>query len=241
MDWVMQVKEIGKRIDGREILSGCNFRLDKGEVHALIGPNGAGKTTLLRILNLIERPTSGKLDFNGLQGTADARTELRKEITMVFQQPVLFKTTVYKNVAYGLKVRKLPSHEVRERVREALRLVGMEDYGHQRAWTLSSGEAQRVALARALAVRPRLLCMDEPTANLDPYNARKVEETIRKIKTRYGTTILLATHNLFQAQRLCDGIIFLYNGRVIETSDTRTFFERPKEELSRRFIKGDLV
>jgi len=119
--------------------------------------------------------------------------------------------------------------------------VGMSDSAGREAHTLSAGEAQRVALARALAVRPRILFLDEPTANLDPYNSRKVEETILEIKSQGRTTILLATHNLFQAQRISDRVVFLYAGKVVENADTRTFFEHPKEDLSRQFIRGEWI
>ncbi len=239
--FTIQAKNLGKRYDDREVLSRCSIDFESGKIHALLGPNGVGKTTLLRILNLLEEPSEGTISYNGLKESAVTGHVFRKEITMVFQRPALFKTTVYKNVAYGLKVRKAPKDRIEQQVREILELVGMSGYASQKTRTLSAGEAQRVALARALAVHPRVLYLDEPTANLDPYNAGQVERIIREVKDRYQTTILLATHNLFQAQRLSDRIVFLYNGRVVESSNTQTFFENPKEELSRKFIKGELI
>jgi tungstate transport system ATP-binding protein len=239
--FTIQAQNLGKRFGDREVLSRCSVDFESGKIHALLGPNGVGKTTLLRILNLLDEPGEGTVSFNGLQESSASGASFRKEITMVFQQPALFKTTVYKNVAYGLKVRKVPKDRIEQQVGEVLELVGMSRFAGQKTKTLSAGEAQRVALARALAVRPRVLYLDEPTANLDPYNATQVEEIIREVKDRYQTTILLATHNLFQAKRLSDRIVFLYNGRVVEASDTQTFFENPKEDLSRRFVKGELV
>jgi len=241
MTYALQIQNLRKSYQGSEVLSGCTLDLEAGKVHALLGPNGAGKTTLLRILDLLEEPTEGSVRFNGFKEEARNRNIIRREITMVFQRPALFKTTVYGNVAYGLKLRQAPGEEIRQRVGEALNLVGMSDSAGREAHTLSAGEAQRVALARALAVRPRILFLDEPTANLDPYNSRKVEETILEIKSQGRTTILLATHNLFQAQRISDRVVFLYAGKVVENADTRTFFEHPKEDLSRQFIRGEWI
>lgn len=237
----LQIKNLGKSYGGREVLCGCSLEFEAGKVHVLLGPNGVGKTTLLRILSLLEKPTQGAIQFNGFKEDGEDGNLIRREITMVFQRPALFRTTVYHNVAYGLKLRKVPRGEIRERVGEALNLVGMSDCGGREARILSAGEAQRVALARALAVHPGILFLDEPTANLDPYNARKVEEIILEIKSRGRTTILLATHNLFQAQRISDRVVFLYEGRVVESADTRTFFEHPKEALSRQFIRGEWI
>jgi len=241
MTHALQIQDLRKCYGGLEVLSGCSLEFEAGKVHALLGPNGVGKTTLLRILNLLEMPTGGAVRFNEFKEEGQDGNVIRREITMVFQRPALFKTTVYQNVAYGLKLRKVHREKIRERVGEVLDLVGMSGCAGREARTLSAGEAQRVALARALAVRPRILFLDEPTANLDPYNSRKVEEIILEIKSRDQTTILLATHNLFQAQRISDRVVFLYGGRVVESADTRTFFEHPKEELSRQFIRGEWI
>lgn len=237
---MIRIRDLHKEINGKQILSRCTLHLEAGKIHALIGPNGSGKTTLLRMLNLLDRPSSGTIEFNGLKALGEGGALAREKITMVFQQPSLFKTTVCRNVAYGLRMRGISKKRIQERVDEALGFVDMTDYCHQKAWTLSAGEAQRVALARALAIRPKVLFLDEPTANLDPYNAKKVEEVIEAVRSKHQTTVVMATHNLFQARRLADKVVFLYNGRVIETDDTETFFESPQEELSRRFIEGDL-
>ncbi|NJE42770.1 ABC transporter ATP-binding protein [Thermococcus sp. GR6] len=237
---LVRVLNLVKAYDGKRALDGVSLEIMKGEIFCVMGHSGAGKTTLLRVLALLERPDSGEYYFDGVRVSWNRPGSIRKEITMVFQTPVMFNTTVFKNIAYGLMLRGYPMAEIKRRVEEVLRLVRLEGYEHRKAKTLSGGEKQRVAIARAIVLEPKLLLMDEPTANLDPTNSTIIEDIVREIAKENGTTIVFSTHNMFQAKRLADRIAHMYSGRIVEIGDTREIFEKPKNELTRKFINGEL-
>ena len=186
---IVELRDIGQTRDGRDILKDINLRIDRGEVFAMIGPTGAGKTTLLRIINLLDNPGNGVLFYEG-NNTASSdkfRLESRRRMAFVLQKPVVFNTSVYDNIAYGLKWRGIDKPQVRKKVNEMLDITGLAEYRGRNARTLSGGEMQRVAIARAVATDPELLLLDEPTANLDPVSAAKIEDilaNIIKYKTR---------------------------------------------------------
>jgi tungstate transport system ATP-binding protein len=180
----------------------------------------------------LERPHGGRIDWNG-NGAP------RQSIAMVFQQPILLRTSVADNAALGLRPRRLPASEVRRRAAQVLERVGLAHRARDSARDLSGGERQRLALARAWAVRPRLLLLDEPTAALDPTATEAVERIIREIRTD-GAKILMTTHNLGQAVRLADDIVFIDEGRVREHSPKARFFSRPQSQEARLFIRGEL-
>lgn len=232
---MIELHNISKSYGIVKVLEDVSLRINEGEIFAIIGHSGAGKTTLLKILALLERPDDGKYYYKG----RIAGEGCRREITMVPQKPVMFSGSVYSNVAYGLKIRKYCRREIEKRVKEALKLVNLEGFEKHNAKRLSGGEQQRVAIARAIAINPKVLIMDEPTANLDLINAAIVERVIEEIVSN-GTTVILATHNLFQAKRLSDRVAHIFSGRIVEVSKTEEFFENPKNELSRRFINGEL-
>ncbi len=227
---------------------GAPLALGRGVINVIIGPNGSGKTTLLRLLGLIDRPlrAEGRLlghPWPWYDGVGERqRTELRRRMAFIFQRPVLFEGTVAANVGYGLRLRGHDgsSTETRTRVEESLAEVGLADFGPRRAKGLSSGESQRVALARALACRPDVFLLDEPTANLDPSSAAAIEGLLLRLKDE-GRTIVLVTHNLFQAKRLADRVIFLAGGRLVEDAPAAAFFERPATEAARAFVSGETV
>lgn len=214
-----------------------------GKIYGIIGPSGAGKTTLLRIINLLIPPDGGLLYFNGSPAPENesGRLHLQRQMTLVFQKPLLFQTTVRENIAYGLKMRGVDREEIKERVDAVLHQIGLSSLGERRAQTLSGGEAQRVALARAIAFRPKLLLLDEPTANLDPANVELMEEMIFELKRSMELTMIMVTHNIFQARRLTEEVIFLYNGRVVETGETSRIFKEPRDERTKAFIEGRTV
>lgn len=160
---------------------------------------------------------------------------------MVMQSPLMFAASVNENVAYGLKVRGIPGREIKRRVAEALDIVDLAGYGDRHGTKLSGGEMQRVALARAIVVRPRVLLLDEPTANLDPGSVAQIERLVRRIHEERGVTMVLVTHNFFQAKRLTQQVIFLHQGQLIEQAETTTFFAQPKQELTRDFVSGNLI
>jgi tungstate transport system ATP-binding protein len=206
-----------------------------GQVTTIVGVNGSGKTTLLKILAGLDSPTAGRVLIDG-NGTDP--TQLRSHCTMVFQRSVMFGTSVYNNVAYGLKIRNLPSREISPRVEAALALVNLDGFDRRHARRLSSGEQQRVAMARALALERDVLLVDEPTANLDPANAMIIERAIKE--SARSMAVLLSTHNLPQARRLSEHVIHLYRGRVIEEGEPSRFFTNPRDERTKLFIEGEL-
>jgi tungstate transport system ATP-binding protein len=216
--------------------------IQQGEIFALVGPSGAGKSTLLRLLTLLEAPVSGSLSLclDGQDVSYDTATiaELR-QITMVFQQPLLLSRTVWANVAYGLKLRG--ERDGKLRINAVLERVVLSGLANVDARTLSGGEAQRVALARALVLEPRVLLLDEPTANLDPANVHLIERLVREQHNRHGTTVIVSTHNMFQARRLATRIGFLFQGELIEVASTEKFFTEPRDVRTAAFISGDLV
>lgn len=199
---------------------------------ALVGPNGSGKTTLLKILALIQKPSQGEVYFCGERVTDKNIEQMRMESTMVFQRNILFDTTVYKNVAYGLKIRNMPKKEIDEEVRRVARLVGLEGFEDRYAKKLSGGEQQRVALARALVLRTKLVLLDEPTANLDPKNSSIVEEVIRAANRDSGTTVFMATHNMFQAKNLPHRVALIDNGKISEVGTSAEIFGKLSKTLA---------
>jgi tungstate transport system ATP-binding protein len=238
---IYQLKNVSKAYDGRPVLHVDQLDIRRGEIFALVGPSGAGKSTLLRLLNFLEAPTDGQVTFQELTFDASHPMPLshRRRVTTVFQQPVLLSTTVQANVSYGLRLRGL--RDSTARIEAALERVGLTDARGQKARTLSGGEAQRVALARALVLQPDVLLLDEPTANLDPYNVKLIEEIITELNREQGTTIVLVTHNVFQARRLADRVALLLDGQVIEVSDTTSFFETPQDSRTSAFVRGEMI
>lgn len=212
------LQRLKKSFGDREIFDIPYVELSQGKIYAVVGPNGSGKTTILRILNALERPTSGTVFFKGvdLHNSSDA-LRLQRQMTMVMQNPYLFNTTVYKNVAYGLKVRGLDTEDIRNKVEETLELVGLSHIRERRVANLSGGEAQRVAIARGLVINPEVLFLDEPTANVDQVNIKLIEEMILTIKQKKDTTILVTTHNPTQAYLLADKVLSIINKNITET------------------------
>jgi len=228
---IFRIENLTKYYDDKLVLDIPHLELEVGKIYAVVGPNGAGKTTLLNILAGLDEPTDGKIIFQGqmIDRKSNIITDIRRHITMVMQDPVLFGTTVEKNVAYGLRVRSMERKARDEKVAEALKMVGLSGFEKRKAYQLSAGETRRVALARALALNPKALLLDEPTANIDKRNAEVVERLIRKIKSEGRTVIVMTTHALSQAYRLADEIISLLLGRIIESSPENIFSGRIEE------------
>jgi len=232
MTIIAELKGVTKTFDGITALDNINLQINEEEILALLGPNGSGKTTLLKILALIQKPTKGKICFDNVEVTDKNIEQKRLETTLVFQRTVLFSTTVYKNVAYGLKIRKTSKHEIDAEVAKALKLVGLEGFEKRQAKKLSGGEQQRVALARALAFKAKLLLLDEPTANLDPKNSSIMEEVIATVNRESKTTIVMATHNMFQAKNLPHRIALITDGKISEVGTPTEIFGRLSKTLA---------
>jgi tungstate transport system ATP-binding protein len=203
------------------------LEFEEGKIYSFLGPNGAGKTTFFNLLSLVERSDRGQIFYRG-KIVGPSSLDYRRRIGLVMQDPFLFHTSVYNNVAYGLKVRSHRRNEIQEKVARALELVGLLGFSDRTAYELSGGEAQRVALARALVLEPEILLLDEPTANIDRRNREIIEETIRRIN-REGTTIFFTTHNLSQAYSLADKVVTLLDGKLLETTPDNLFSGIVKE------------
>ena len=233
---------VQQRYGERTVLNIPALTIQQGELFAIVGPSGSGKSTLLRLLALLEAPASGTVNLclnerDISYGTATIADH--RQITMVFQQPLLLSRSVWANVAYGLKLRG--ERDGRQRIDAALERVALSDLARSHARSLSGGEAQRVALARALVLEPRVLLLDEPTANLDPANVRLIETLVHEQQKQVGTTVVLITHNIFQARRLATRIGFLFQGELVEVAPTERFFTAPQDARTAAFISGDLV
>ena len=237
----LELRDIWQQRDGRDLLKGINLRVDRGEVRAMIGPTGAGKTTLLRVLDLLDAPSRGAvfLDGEDVTGSEKVRLDARRRMAFVLQKPVVFNASVYDNVACGLRWRGLDKRQTREKVDRILETVGMTEYGHRNARTLSGGETQRIAIARAMATGPEVLLLDEPSANLDPVSAQKIEELIAAVIKRETITVVMATHDMVQGQRLADRISMLADGRVVQTGVPDDLFNRPKNREVAEFVGMD--
>lgn len=232
-----ELTQLTKHYQERQVLHINYLPIMRGKTLALLGPSGAGKSTLLRLLNFLEPPSSGELHYDGQLITPPVPLPVRRAVTTVFQKPVLLNSSVWNNIAYGLHLRGAYQ---RDNIQNALEQVGMKHLAHARATTLSGGEAQRVALARALVIQPQVLLLDEPTANLDPANVALIEKIIRQWQNR-STTIVIVTHNLFQARRLADNAALLMNGKLVEYGSTAQLFTEPRDERTAAFLAGTMV
>ena len=239
---VYELKQVRKCYGKRTVLDIPSLQIYPGEILGLVGPSGAGKSTLLRLLGMLEPPTGGQVALHLNAGSSTYETitiEQRRQIAMVFQQPALLSRNVWHNVAYGLRLRG--NRNGQKKIREVLQRVTMLDHADAKASTLSGGEMQRVAVARAMVLEPCILLLDEPTANLDPANVRIIETLIRQQNEEAGTTIVLVTHNVFQAKRLADRVALLLDGKLVETAPADQFFNTPDDLRTAKFVSGELV
>jgi len=230
--------------EGREVhaVKDVSLTIHQGEIFGIVGFSGAGKSTLLRLVNQLERPTSGKVIVNGLEISSISQQELRKlrrRIGMIFQSFNLFNSrTVYGNVAYPLKLAKKSKKEVDDRVKELLRFVGLEDKAGQYPEQLSGGQKQRVGIARALATSPEILICDEATSALDPETTEEILHLLKKVNEEYNITILLITHEMNVVRRICDRMAVMEKGQVIEQGSVYEIFTNPKSKTAKNFVSS---
>jgi tungstate transport system ATP-binding protein len=230
----LTLEDVTFEAGGRRIVDGISTVLAAGTRSMIVGPNGAGKSVLLRLCHGLLRPSSGRVAWN----TPEIEGAPRRQ-AMVFQRAVLLRRSVLGNVIYALKMARSDPAERKARAREALRTVGLEALADSSARVLSGGEQQRLALARAWALRPEILFLDEPTANLDPGATHEIERVIAAMHVE-GTKIVMVTHNLGQAKRLGDEILFLHQGRLAERASAERFFRRPASPEAAQFLEGEL-
>jgi tungstate transport system ATP-binding protein len=220
-------------VGGSNLVDEIDLDLPERSLTMVMGPNGAGKSLLLRLMHGLLQPTAGRVTWGG-NSLDDA---VRKRQAMVFQRPVLLRRSVAANIRFVLKLRGLASPD---RVLELLEYAGLARKAHQPARLLSGGEQQRLALARALALNPQVLFMDEPTASLDPASTAAIESIVRRVHER-GTKIIFVTHDLGQARRLADDVVFLNRGRLIEHTPAPRFFDDPDSGAARDYLDGRLI
>ena len=213
------------------ILAGVDLTIARGARTVVLGPNGSGKSTLLRVLHGLIAPSGGSITWGG-------RVEHPARQAMVFQHAVLLRRSAAANIRYALDLAGIKGSEAEQRIDDALAEVGLRPLAHRSARVLSGGEQQRLALARAWALEPEVLFLDEPTASLDPKATRAVEDIVRSIHAR-GTTIVMSTHNLAQARRLADDILFLHGGQLCEQSPAAVFFNQPVTVEAVAFLEGE--
>ena len=230
--------DLQQTYNGRRVLDIDRLDVGRGEVLAVLGPSGSGKSTLLRLLNFLERPSGGELIFDGQPADALPLAQ-RRRVTTVFQRPALLRRSVTANIAYGLNLRG-------EKLTEAeaaawLDRLGLAPLARQRGDKLSAGEAQRLALARALVLRPDVLLLDEPSANLDPYNIGLIERLVGEAHAETGMTVVWVTHDIFQARRVAGRVAFLLGGRLVEAADAAPFFGAARTRGAAAFFRGELV
>jgi len=229
---IAELKHVIRTFGEIKAVNDASLEIRQGEILALLGPSGSGKTTLLKIMALLEPPTSGEVYFCSEKVIEKNAERLRKECTMIFQKTTVFNANVFDNVAYGLRVRKAPKERIQNEVKQALKLVGLDGFENRRTRKLSGGEQQRVAIARALAINTRLLLLDEPTANLDPKNVAIIEEIIAEANREKETTVIIATHNMFQAEKIPTRIALMGNGRINEAGTPTEIFGKLSKTLA---------
>jgi len=222
------------QLNGRRIIDRISADIAPGASTVILGANGAGKSVLMRLMHGLLTPSAGRIEW----ATSEPR-RLRRAQAMVFQQPVMLRRSALANIVYALGAAGVPRAERVARGLNALDSVGLRALAHRPARTLSVGEQQRVALARAWALGPEVLFLDEPTASLDPGATREIERVIRAIATA-GTKVVMSTHNLGQAKRLGEEILFLHEGRLAERAAVDRFFTQPASAEAEAFIAGEL-
>ncbi|API92238.1 methionine import ATP-binding protein MetN 1 [Virgibacillus pantothenticus] len=223
-------------------LDDVDLQVEKGEIYGVIGFSGAGKSSLIRCVNLLERPTSGKVMVDGndlLSLSAKELREAKRDIGMIFQHfNLLNSKTVYTNVAMPLLVAKVAKEEVKKRVMDLLTFVGLEDKANSYPEQLSGGQKQRVGIARALATKPKVLLCDEATSALDPETTKAILQLLKQVNQEYGVTILMITHEMNAIREICDKVAVLDKGKIVEAGSVFDVFSKPKTAVTAKFVRS---
>jgi len=240
----VELLSVSKTYDKVAAVRNVNLVAETGQVLGILGPSGAGKSTLLRLIDLLESPDKGNVILRGRKVSAGARDAhtIRKRIGMVLQKPVALNRSVSNNIAFSMNIRGWDEKDVARVVSQELKKLGLESLAKKNARTLSGGEMQRLSFSRATVYSPELLLLDEFAANLDPRNVALLEDMVRAyLAGGQERAVVLVTHNIFQAKRLCHRIALMWDGEIIEVADNKKFFESPDDERTAAFVNGDVV
>jgi len=239
---ILEVKNLEVKRGGTTILHIPSLLIQEGEVLSLIGPNGAGKTTFMQTLSYLLKPFQGEILFKGKKvETNHSVLEYRRKLAMVFQEPLLFDTTVFNNIASGLKIRGMRRDKIRDKVMEQLNRFGIRHLSQRSAKTLSGGEAQRTSLARAFALQPEILILDEPFASLDPPTRDSLIEDLEHILRQTQTTTILATHDRMEALRLSNRIAVMNAGKILQIGSPSQVMNQPVDEFVASFVGVETI
>jgi tungstate transport system ATP-binding protein len=222
---------------GKQLIKEFSYQFKPGPRTIIIGPNGAGKSLLLKLCHRLLEPSQGQIHWHG---EADDESNMLIHQAMVFQRPVMLRRTASANIEYALSLRGFNKMQRKARTEKVLKLTGLAHLAHFSARVLSFGEQQKLALARAWALKPKVLFLDEPTASLDPTATYEIERVIIAIHNS-GTRIIMTTHDLPQARRLADEVLFIHRGRLLESGPATAFFAGPNNQFAQAFLKGDLL
>ncbi len=244
---IIRIENLSKRFKGSagevQALEDIDIDIQKGEVFGIIGMSGAGKSTLVRCVNLLEKPTSGKVYFDGMDLQALTQTQLnhaRKSIGMIFQLfNLLMQRTALDNVCFPLEISGVDKSQARKRAKELLSLVGLTDKANAYPAQLSGGQRQRVAIARALATNPKVLLCDEATSALDPATTREILSLLKDINKRLGITIVVITHEMSVIEQICQRVAIIDDSRIVESGSVEEIFARPKSAAARRLVYAE--
>jgi tungstate transport system ATP-binding protein len=232
----LELRRLSLDVAGRRLINSVDLRLEDPCISVIMGPNGAGKSLLLRLMHGLIIPTEGAI----LWAAAPINDEIRRRQAMVFQKPVLFRRTAAANITHALGLRGVGRAERSARAIQALRIGGLEHHALTPARVLSGGEQQRLCLARALSLNPEVLFLDEPTASLDPASTLAIEQLLVDAQHR-GIKVIMVTHDVGQARRLANDVLFLHRGRLADHQSASTFFDEPESKVARTFLAGGLV
>jgi len=213
----LEVSHLYKSYDGKSVLRDCSFSFDKAGTYVVMGANGSGKSTFFRICALLEDPDRGDVNYWSENTLLQKNIGLRRRITLLLPRIGVFNTTVFRNVAYGLKIRGLKRGQMKEKVDKALEFVGLMHKKEQNALTLSSGETQRLGIARAIVVEPEVLYLDEPTAFVDEENKEIIEDIILRLKKSGNSLVIINTHDRIQAEKLGDWLLLMRDGKIVSS------------------------
>ncbi len=231
----LELTDVSLEAGQHRLIKDVSCTLGAKDITIIIGPNGAGKSLLLRLCHGLLKPSAGAIHWHGAAGRDPSLYQ-----AMVFQRPVMLRRSVRANIDFALSLRKVPRRLRHDLIEEALHRAGLNRFAKTPARVLSFGEQQRLALARSWALRPQILFLDEPTASIDPAATHVIEEVILAMREE-GTKIVMCTHDLGQARRLADEVMFLHRGRILEKSGAADFFAGPKNDLAQAFLRGELL